>query len=363
MIKFAILLLKKIYWGVKIQKMFDPKGRFSERAGKMKLTRIICLGIGIVLLCACSPPEATLILEDDTWIVVKVNGKIMTRNQMYNEMINLLQTFGQNLSVDELEDKKAEFQSQAIQNLINTEILVEEAIRRGFTVEKNEIDSRLNDLRQAYESQDQLRVELEVRDLTDAELAEEARRGLYVEKIIAQEIENVTPPEYEEIQRYYNENQELLMIPEQIHVAHIVVEVLYDDTVQVRDAKLAEIGRLRQLILDGADFGETAAQYSDCPSKLNNGDLGWIIRGRMRPEFTEAAFALPPGTISEVVETAEGFHLIKVFEHHPQTLPELETIEDYVIQRVIDEKIQARILHLIEDLRSQATIIIDSAWQ
>lgn len=343
--------------------MFDPKGRFSERAGKMKLTRIICLGIGIVLLCACSPPEATLIMEDDMWIVVKVNGKIMTSNQMHNEMINLFQTLGQNLSVDELEDMKAEFQSQAIQNLINTEILVEEAIRRGFTVEQVEVDSRIYDLQQAYESQDQLRAELKARDLTDAELAEEARRGLYVEKIIAQEIENVTSPENEEIQRYYNENQELLIIPEQIHVAHIVVEVLYDDPVQVRDAKLAEIERLRQLILDGADFGEMASKYSDCPSNVNNGDLGWITRDRMRPEFTEAAFALPPGTISEVVETAEGFHLIKVFEHHPRTLPELETIEDYVIQRVIDEKIQARILRLIEDLRSQATINIDPAWK
>lgn len=297
------------------------------------------------------------------WIVVKVNGKIMTSNQMHNEMINLFQTLGQNLSVDELEDMKAEFQSQAIQNLINTEILVEEAIRRGFTVEQVEVDSRIYDLQQAYESQDQLRAELKARDLTDAELAEEARRGLYVEKIIAQEIENVTSPENEEIQRYYNENQELLIIPEQIHVAHIVVEVLYDDPVQVRDAKLAEIERLRQLILDGADFGEMASKYSDCPSNVNNGDLGWITRDRMRPEFTEAAFALPPGTISEVVETAEGFHLIKVFEHHPRTLPELETIEDYVIQRVIDEKIQARILRLIEDLRSQATINIDPAWK
>ncbi len=363
MIKYTVLISKKSYRGVKIQKIFDPTGRFSERAGKMKLTQIICLGIGIVFLCACSPPEATLILEDDTWIVVKVNGKIMTSNQMYNEMINLFQTLGQDFSTDEVEERRAEFQAQAIQNLINTELLVEEAIRRGFTVELAEIDTRLNELQEAYKSQDELRSELKTRDLTEAELAEEARRGLYVEKIIAQEIENVTSPEYEEIHRYYNENQELLMIPEQIHVAHIVVEVLYDDPVQVRDAKLAEIERLRQLILDGADFGETAAQYSDCPSKLNNGDLGWITRGRMRPEFTEAAFALPPGTISEVVETAEGFHLIKIFEHHPKTLPELETIEDYVIQRVIDEKIQARILHLIEDLRSQATINIDSAWQ
>lgn len=341
------------------------RSSFPERACKMKRSRLICLGIVLVLIGigACSPPEATVVLDDDVQIAVRVNGKTMTSNQMHNEMLNLFLTLGQNFSADELQEKKADFQAQAIQNLINTELLVEEAIRRGLTVEQAEIDFRLNDLQQAYESRDQLRAELDVRDLTDAELAEEARRGLYVEKIVAQEAEQISSPNDEEIQRYYNENLESLTIPEQVHVAHLVIEILEDDPAAVREAKLAEIERLRQMILDGADFGETASKYSDCPSKLVNGDLGWITRGVMRPEFTEAAFALPPGMLSEVVETPDGFHLIKVFEHRPEILPELDKIEEYIIQRLIDEKIRDRIQNLIMDLRSQATINIDPEWK
>jgi parvulin-like peptidyl-prolyl isomerase len=61
----------------------------------------------------------------------------------------------------------------------------------------------------------------------------------------------------------------------------------------------------------GADFAELASQYTEDPSgKSNGGKLGTFTRDRMVPEFSKATFELSPGSVSDVVETTYGFHII-----------------------------------------------------
>ncbi len=76
------------------------------------------------------------------------------------------------------------------------------------------------------------------------------------------------------------------------------------------DAK-AEIARLEAELNNGGDFATLARDYSDCPSKTKGGDLGSFGHGQMVPAFEEAAFGLPVGGTSGIVETPFGYHLIK----------------------------------------------------
>jgi len=67
---------------------------------------------------------------------------------------------------------------------------------------------------------------------------------------------------------------------------------------------------LKVQLESGADFEELASKHSDCSSAKRGGDLGLFERGQMVPEFDQAAFSLEVDTLSDVVETKFGFHII-----------------------------------------------------
>ena len=73
-----------------------------------------------------------------------------------------------------------------------------------------------------------------------------------------------------------------------------------------------EANEILEQIKAGKDFAELAKKYSQCPSGKRGGDLGYFGRGRMVPEFENAAFSTPKGEVSKPVKTQFGYHIIKV---------------------------------------------------
>ncbi len=80
---------------------------------------------------------------------------------------------------------------------------------------------------------------------------------------------------------------------------------------RTKEEALAKINEVQAKLKGGADFGETAKEYSDCPSKLKGGDLGTFPARMMAPPFAKATAALEIDQISDPVETIFGYHIIK----------------------------------------------------
>ena len=106
-------------------------------------------------------------------------------------------------------------------------------------------------------------------------------------------------------------------MPDEVSASHILISYKGADRADAqisrsKDQAKAEAERIRGLILNqNEDFAEMAKQHSDGPSKTKGGDLGKFKFEVMAKAFSEAAFALDVGSISEVVETGFGFHIIK----------------------------------------------------
>jgi parvulin-like peptidyl-prolyl isomerase len=100
---------------------------------------------------------------------------------------------------------------------------------------------------------------------------------------------------------------------DQVQASHILLMYagsMRSTATRSQDEAKQQIEDMKQQLADGADFAALAKQHSDCPSGQNGGDLGKFGRGQMVPEFETAAFAMEVGDVSDVVETAFGYHLL-----------------------------------------------------
>ncbi|HEX2210188.1 MAG TPA: peptidylprolyl isomerase [Longimicrobium sp.] len=94
-----------------------------------------------------------------------------------------------------------------------------------------------------------------------------------------------------------------------------------EPTPQERQAKRQRAEEIQRRAAAGEDFAALAREFTEEPGgKERGGDLDWFGRGRMVPQFEEAAFKLQPGQVSPVVETPFGYHVIKVEDRRQQPL-------------------------------------------
>lgn len=116
----------------------------------------------------------------------------------------------------------------------------------------------------------------------------------------------------EEVREYFEAQRDALQErPATVAFRQVVLTVVPSDSAVAAALELAEA--LRERAAAGEDFGELAREHSQDPGSAQaGGDLGWFRRGNFAEEFEEAAFALPEGETSEVVETIFGYHVIKV---------------------------------------------------
>ena len=128
------------------------------------------------------------------------------------------------------------------------------------------------------------------------------------------------------------------------------------EEVHARHVLVASEGEAREVLAQlgtGADFGELAKTRSTDPSaKTNGGDLGYFGRDAMVPEFADAAFTIPPGTVGkDPVQSQFGWHVIKV-EDRRQTVPTFEEKEPELREQVAREIVNA----LVTQIRGDAKV-------
>ncbi|MGL4241718.1 MAG: peptidylprolyl isomerase [Beijerinckiaceae bacterium] len=155
---------------------------------------------------------------------------------------------------------------------------------------------------------------------------DQTRERLLMETILTREGEKAASDEA--TRKFYDETVKTLKSEQEVRARHILVE-------KEEQAKAA-LERVKK----GEDFAKVAAELSTDPgSGKEGGDLGWFEKGRMVPEFAEAAFKLEKGQVSEPVKSQFGFHIIKVEDKRDKKPPEFDAVKDQ-LKRYMTQKAQ-----------------------
>lgn len=151
----------------------------------------------------------------------------------------------------------------------------------------------------------------------------------------------------DEMLTYYNQNALKYRSAESVMASHILVNSL-----EHAEQALREIN-------NGLTFEEAAQKYSTCPSSENGGDLGYFTRGRMVPEFENAAFDMEKGEISKPVKTQFGYHLIKLVDRKEEGARSFDDVKDQIMQELLGQKQQETYYSKVDQLKSSYPVKIN----
>ena len=297
-------------------------------------------------LTANEPPR------DPNEILVDVNGKTLTRGEANDQAEQRLPGLRGNIPPTKRKALRARVLRMVVEQFVIRTLLLDEAERIELTVSEEDKTEAFDKIREQLPEGQTLEEIMRTSPMGEDKMREEVMIGLRINKLLSLNITNEFVVTDEELDTYIEENQERLQLPETAGAKHILFAVTPEDDDAAKAEKKALAERVRQELLDGADFAAAAAEYSSCPSKEKGGDLGTFRKGQMVPEFEKAAFTQEVDAIGPIVETKFGYHIIQVSKHDEAG----QVPREEVAERLKGDKERAARTVYIDGLRAKADV-------
>lgn len=318
----------------------------------MKVSKLLTtLALAAVLTTGCGVKNQNAI--------IKINDKAITQAQ-YDKLID--QSISQSPfgKLGDLKGNKDGFlylmmEQRIVNQLIIQELLDQEADARGIKVENKDVDEALKETMDQMGGRDQLMEVLKANGISVNDFKNDLRTQVKMRKLAdAAGDSKVTE---KEISDFYKKNPDKFKNPEKVRASHILIaanpyeigedikskskkEISEDELKAKVDAvmaeKLAKAEKIaKEAQADKTKFAQLAKKYSEDPgSAKQGGDLGFFAKDQMVPEFAETAFSAKPDTVSNVVKSQFGYHIIYVQDRHAAGVTPFEKakagIEDYL---------------------------------
>jgi parvulin-like peptidyl-prolyl isomerase len=258
----------------------------------MRSARTLALLVALAVAVGCRLPRDT---------AAEVDGKRIPAADLEAAVRAFTASFGQ--LPPALERELPRVRRGVLDRLIDRELMLAEAARRGIRPAPAELERALDPTREGMPAKE-----------LDATLAEAGtdreswRRAAERDLTLAKLQDAITAPVTvgePEIDTWIAAHRDKRELPEEVRAAQMLLRTEADAL------------EARRRILGGASFADVAREVSLSPDADRGGDLGFFARGQMPPEFDEAVFSLPRGQLSGVVESPYGFHLFLVLDRRP----------------------------------------------
>jgi peptidyl-prolyl cis-trans isomerase C len=290
--------------------------------------------------------------------IASVNGVTITRGHYDKEISRIQQQIIRSGRMPDMAQLQ-NLERMAVDNLINRELIWQKAKEAGFEVDEEFVQGKMGELKAAFPNDDDYKAALRKMQFTEEDILRDLRRGTMIDKFLQEKFYQVAQVTDEEIKTFYDENQQMFQQEESVRASHILIKFDQDPTDEEKKEALKQIQAVKERADKGEDFAALAGELSDDPSaEKNAGDLGYFARGQMVPPFEEAAFAMEPGAISDVVETQFGYHIIKVVDKKPASVAPLEDVSPRIKQYVTNEKARTDLENYLTEQKKAAKIEI-----
>ncbi|OGQ94988.1 MAG: hypothetical protein A2521_12790 [Deltaproteobacteria bacterium RIFOXYD12_FULL_57_12] len=294
--------------------------------------------------------DTPAVKEDGRVVVAKVNGKPIYEDQLNQQVeatLSKFKKYGKREPAPELLRQKRE---QVLSQLIDNALVYQASQALNVPDMDERIDKRLGEIRKGPQAS-------RLTGRSDAELRDSIRSQIFLDEYLEKNgIANPVVPE-EDIKAYYDKNQASFTAKESVKVRHILVKAGEEAKPEEKEKAREKIDKARQMILGGKEFAVVAKEYSDCDSAAAGGDLGYVEKEFMPPEFDKVAFSLESGKLSEIVQTKFGYHVLEVIERKPEGVVSYdENVKEFIKKFLQGNLKRQKLAAHIQELRGKAKI-------
>lgn len=287
--------------------------------------------------------------------VALVNGSGISREEYEREMNqvrNRMLRQGRQVSDSQL----MEIKRVVLDNIIGRELLYQESRKQGVLVKTSDTEARWLSMKDSYPSEVEFKNALTEMNLSEESLRTQLERSIALQQFIDGKIGLSITVVEKETKEFYNKNPAYFKKPETVHARHILIKVQPDDDASQKTAARKKIETIQRRLSAGEDFSTLARTFSEGPTGVKGGDLGFFGRGQMVKSFEDAAFALNPGEVSDLVRSSFGYHLINVIDKKPESIYPYDDVKESIYQNLRRQRVDKEVKHYVEKLKSRADV-------
>lgn len=336
------------------------------------------MALSLTVLMGCTQKQAV----DNSKPVIKVNDSVITQkvfDDALNAQVESSIMGAQGIDINDPKNKIIYliFKDRVANELIIRQLLSQEIEKRNITVNEKDIDKSIEELTKKVGGEKKLKEILKTNKVSMDKFKESMRNDLKMKSLI--DSFAITKVSDGEAKRFYEKNKKTKFTHQDtVRASHILISASTDDLKDKIKAENPKISKeeLRQKIekemsklnakaqkilkeakANPAKFDKLAEKYSeDFSSAKNGGDLGFFAKEEMVKPFSKVAFSLKPDTISNIVRTQFGFHIIKVTDRKTAGVVPYDEVKPEIKKYLEDQnKIQA-LQKFIDALKSSAKI-------
>jgi peptidyl-prolyl cis-trans isomerase SurA len=291
-------------------------------------------------------------------VVAVVNDDVITQYELDSTVELILKRNEQNIRPEDRERITAEARKALLDRLIEDLILRQEARRLGIVVREEELTATIQQaLAKRNLSIDTLQEAL-IKDGTNYEKYREATRSDMIKsRILQREIRPRVSVTNEEIGAFYQEHRDEYEGKLRVRLLMIALPVPTGSDEAAQAAQRTKAESILKRIRAGEYF-EALANENSMGQGRSGGDIGYVEKGSMNPIIEEVAFNLKPGEVSGVIETPQGFYIIRALDKRGGGNLSLKATRAEIEEQLFIEKIEKKYMEWLAEKRQKAHIEI-----